>query len=83
MSGRPGPGTLATCPWPLCHKPIRPAYLMCRTHWYRLPAGIRDRINATYRRGQTVLTASPEYLDALQDALGDAQRAAAHDGGQP
>ncbi|MGH3222569.1 MAG: hypothetical protein ACRDPY_28385 [Streptosporangiaceae bacterium] len=64
------------CPWPTCHKPIRPAYLMCRTHWYLLPAELRARITATYRRGQTILTASPEYLDALRDALDYAQRAA-------
>jgi hypothetical protein len=52
---------------------------MCRTHWYRLPAALRERIWATYRRGQTLATASPEYLDALDDALDYARRAAAED----
>jgi hypothetical protein len=79
MSRRPSPSTLRSCPWPSCRKPIRPAYLMCRTHWYLLPADIRERIWATYRRGQTILTAPPEYLDALRDALDYAQRAAAQD----
>lgn len=73
----PRPGSSSRCPWPGCGKPIRPAYLMCRTHWYRLPAGLRDRIWATYRRGQTLATASPEYLDALRDALDYAGRASA------
>jgi hypothetical protein len=45
-------------------------YLMCAPHWYRLPAGLRARIWATYRPGQTAATASPEYLDALREALG-------------
>lgn len=51
---------------------------MCLTHWYRLPADLRARITETYRRGQTILTASPEYLDALRDVL-DYARRAAHD----
>jgi hypothetical protein len=76
---RPSPGTPRPCPWPRCRKPIRPAYLLCRTHWYLLPAELRARITATYRRGQTVLSASPEYLDALRGALGYARRAAAED----
>ncbi len=50
---------------------------MCRAHWYRLPAGLRARIWDTYRPGQTALTASPEYLDALREALGYAQQTAA------
>jgi hypothetical protein len=42
---------------------------MCRGHWYRLPGGIRARILATYRPGQTALTASPEYREAYGEAL--------------
>ena len=77
MSPRPSSST--RCPWPTCGKPIRPAYLMCRTHWYRLPAGLRDRIWATYHRGQTLATASPEYLDALRAALDYAGQASAEE----
>lgn len=73
------PSDNRTCPWPTCRKPIRSEYLMCRTHWYRLPADLRNRIWATYRRGQTLATASPEYLDALNDALDYARSAAAED----
>lgn len=57
------------CPWPACPKRTRPRYLMCREHWYSLPADIRARISETYRPGQTALTASPAYRAALRDAL--------------
>jgi hypothetical protein len=69
MTHQPSPSTLRTCPWPDCHKPIRPAYLFCRAHWYALPEDIRTWIWDTYRPGQTALTASPAYRDALRAAL--------------
>jgi hypothetical protein len=75
MSPR-GRRAAGTCPWPGCSKPTRASYLMCRTHWYALPFEIRERILATFRPGQTALTASSEYLEALRDALHYAQRAA-------
>ena len=56
---------------------------MCRGHWFRLPAGIRSRILATYRPGQTIATASPEYLEALRDALAYAYATGAADRGEP
>jgi len=62
------------CAWPGCGKRTRPAYLMCRAHWFRLPAGLRARIWDTYRPGQTALTASPEYLEALREALAYARQ---------
>jgi hypothetical protein len=43
--------------------------LACRPHWWQLPHGIRSRIWTYYRPGQTIVTASPAYLDALQDAM--------------
>jgi hypothetical protein len=64
------------CPWPGCRRSVRAGRLMCPPHWYRLPAGIRARIWATYRRGQTALTCSPEYRDALREALAFARQAA-------
>ena len=66
------------CPWPACPKRTKASYLMCREHWYALPPDIRARILATYRPGQTALTASPEYLEALRDAL---HYAASQEGG--
>ena len=68
---RPNPG-----PWPGCRKHTRPAYLMCRSHWFQLPADLRSRIWDTYRAGQTAATASPEYLAALRDVLDYARHAA-------
>ena len=51
---------------------------MCREHWYALPFAIRERILATFRPGQTALTASPEDREALRDAL---RYAASQEGG--
>jgi hypothetical protein len=71
MSRRTVPGIPSgPCAWPRCPRRVRAGYLMCAPHWYRLPAGLRARIWAAYRRGQTAVTASPEYLDALREALG-------------
>lgn len=37
----------------------------CKAHWFALPKNLRDRIWATYRRGQEVTkTPSPEYIEA-------------------
>jgi len=66
------------CPWPACPGRTKAGHLMCRDHWYALPPDIRARILATYRPGQTALTASPEYLEALRDAL---RYAASQEGG--
>jgi hypothetical protein len=66
------------CPWPACPQAIKGSHLMCRPHWYALPPEIRARILATFRPGQTALTASPEYLEALRDAL---RYAASQEGG--
>ena len=74
-----GEASGARCPWPGCGKPIRSGYLMCRADWYRLPKELRDRINATYRPGQTALTCTPEYRDALHEALAFARQAARED----
>jgi len=63
------------CPWPGCRAHTRAAYLMCRAHWFRLPAELRSRIWDTYRPGQTALSASPEYRAALREALEFARQA--------
>jgi hypothetical protein len=70
------------CRWPGCGKRARG--LMCRPHWFLLPARIRSRILDTYRPGQTLATASPEYLEAVSAALSFARQADTADrGGQP
>jgi hypothetical protein len=40
----------------------------CKGHWFALPKRLRDRIWATYRRGQEItMTPSKEYLAAADD----------------
>jgi hypothetical protein len=51
------------CHWPGCDKHVPPAMWGCKAHWFTLPKTLRDRIWATYRRGQEVTkTPSPEYM---------------------
>jgi hypothetical protein len=52
---------------------------MCRPDWYRLPKHLRDAILLHYRPGQTALTCSPEYRDALGEVLAYACQANADD----
>jgi hypothetical protein len=47
-----------------------PAHLaMCSRHWRAVPRIIKSAVLRHYRRGQTALTASPEYLDAMTTAV--------------
>jgi hypothetical protein len=56
------------CPWPECTAQV-PAHLWgCKQHWFQLPKGIRDRIYAAYKPGQSIATASDEYRAALDGA---------------
>lgn len=51
------------CHWPGCDKQVPPAMWGCKPHWFKLPAGLRNRIWATYRPGQEVNgTPSAAYL---------------------
>lgn len=57
-----------TCHWPGCDKPVPPAMWGCKAHWFTLPKTLRDRIWATYRRGQEVTkTPSPAYMKVAID----------------
>lgn len=57
-----------TCHWPGCDKPVPPAMWGCKAHWFTLPKTLRDRIWATYRRGQEVTkTPSPAYMKVALD----------------
>ncbi len=52
-----------SCHWPGCDKQVPPAMWGCKTHWFRLPKELRDRVWATYRPGQEKdMTPSKEYL---------------------
>ena len=43
-----------TCHWPGCDRAVPPAMWGCRTHWYRLPLDLRNRIWMTFRPGQEI-----------------------------
>ncbi len=56
------------CHWPGCSKQVPPAMWGCKTHWFRLPAGLRARIWRTYKPGQEVtLTPSDEYMKVARE----------------
>lgn len=53
-----------------CETPVPPRFLMCHPHWFMVPKHMRDRVWATYRRGQEVdKRPSREYVDAMNDAI--------------
>lgn len=57
------------CHWPGCERHVPPAMWGCRTHWFRLPKSIRDRIWKSYRPGQEKdMNPSAEYLEAARAA---------------
>lgn len=59
-----------TCHAKGCSIEVPPAMLMCRTHWYMVPAPLRRRVWATYRKGQEIdKSPSAEYLKAADDAI--------------
>lgn len=40
------------CRWPGCKKRVEPRMWGCRTHWFALPANLRNDILAAYQPGQ-------------------------------
>lgn len=53
------------CHWPGCGEQVPPAMWGCKTHWFKLPKALRNRIWATYRPGQEErLDPSKAYLEA-------------------
>ena len=57
------------CAWPDCKATAKRGHLMCRGDWMRIPKRLRDAIWLHYAPGQTALTCSPEYRDALHEVL--------------
>lgn len=56
------------CHWPGCRQAVPPRMWGCRTHWYRLPKELRDRIWETYRPGQEIdKNPSVEYIEAARE----------------
>jgi hypothetical protein len=56
------------CHWPGCNRPVPPAAWGCRTHWYKLPKPLRDKIWTTFRPGQEESkTPSRAYVEAARE----------------
>jgi hypothetical protein len=62
------------CAWPGCPVTAKRGRLMCYRHWVSLPKQLRAPIWEHYVPGQTALTCTPEYRDALRDVLAYARR---------
>lgn len=56
-----------TCHWPGCNKQVPPAMWGCKTHWFKVPVGLRNQIWATYQPGQEVsMTPSESYMEVAE-----------------
>lgn len=62
------------CAWPGCPVTARRGRLMRYRHWISLPKRLRAPIWEHYVPGQTALTCTPEYRDALREVLAYARR---------
>lgn len=56
-----------SCPVTGCGRQISRSRLMCRRHWYQIPKQLRDRVWATWRSGEGVL--STEHCEAVLSAI--------------
>lgn len=57
-----------TCHWPDCDKQVPPAMWGCRTHWFRLPRWLRDKVWSAYVPGQEQrMDPSAEYLEVARE----------------
>jgi hypothetical protein len=55
------------CHWPGCAKQVPPAMWGCSGHWFKLPAGLRASVWATYKPGQEVNgTPSAAYIEVAK-----------------
>ena len=53
-----------------CETPVPPKMLMCRRHWFMVPASLRRAVWAAYRPGQEITkTPSEGYLDVMLAAI--------------
>lgn len=59
-----------TCHAENCIVPVPPKMLMCRKHWYMVPATLRRAVWAEYRPGQEIdKRPSSEYLSVMRAAI--------------
>ena len=57
------------CHWPGCQRQVPPAMWGCKTHWFRLPKAIRDKIRRTFQPGQEKDgKPSAAYVEAAEEA---------------
>jgi len=55
------------CHWPGCEIQVPPAMWGCKTHWFKLPSHLRNKIWQTYRPGQEInMTPSAEYVEVAK-----------------
>jgi hypothetical protein len=56
------------CHWNGCKAEVPPAMWGCKTHWFKLPLRLRNRIWATYKPGQEITkTPSAAYLEVARE----------------
>lgn len=69
--GQPAPQQRThACVARACHAQVPRHQLMCRTHWFRVPADVRASIWLAYRPGQERIgNVSAAYLDAVAEAV--------------
>lgn len=67
-----------------CRVVVNPKILMCRRHWFQVPAQLRRAVWREYRPGQEVdKRPSPEYLSVMRaaiEAVAEKEQAAAPKG---
>ena len=68
MRAKKATAAMHCCGWPGCPVKVELDLWGCKHHWFTLPREVRQAIWKAYRRGQTVWTASPEYLAAITAA---------------
>lgn len=52
-----------------CKKMLPGRYLMCATHWARVPLDLQRAVYAAYVPGQTIATASGAWKQAVEQAI--------------
>lgn len=67
--GRPDPTPTHCCAADRCYIRVPTHLLMCTPHWRAVPRDIKSAVLRHYRRGQTALTASRDYLEAMAAAV--------------
>lgn len=56
------------CHWPGCERSVPPAMWGCKSHWFRLPRALRNKIWATYEPGQEIdMTPTTAYIKVAEE----------------